>query len=137
MYEELVTALQKRAVELPEKFSKNAENIDLLLKAADAIEVLDMKLQGANAAIAGMQREIERMVIDSVNSKPQWIPVDERLPENPGEYLVTYHPCVWNSVTQKVRVGIDSFRGKTAWAKRKYQHVTHWMKFPEPPNNGE
>lgn len=41
MYEELVTALQKRAVELPEKFSKNAENIDLLLKAADAIEKLN------------------------------------------------------------------------------------------------
>lgn len=40
MYEELVTALQKRAVELPEKFSKNAENIDLLLKAADAIKEL-------------------------------------------------------------------------------------------------
>ena len=123
MYEELVTALQKRAVELPEKFSKNAENIDLLLKAADAIEELNFQIRAVRA-------EIESV-------KPHWIPVDERLPENPGEYLVTYHPCVWNSVTQKVRVGIDSFRGKTAWAKRKYQHVTHWMKFPEPPNNGE
>ena len=127
MYEELVTALQKRAVELPEKFSKNAENIDLLLKAADAIEELNKDL---NSQIRAVRAEIESV-------KPHWIPVDERLPENPGEYLVTYHPCVWNSVTQKVRVGIDSFRGKTAWAKRKYQHVTHWMKFPEPPNNGE
>lgn len=127
MYEELVTALQKRAVELPEKFSKNAENIDLLLKAADAIKELNKDL---NFQIRAVRAEIESV-------KPHWIPVDERLPENPGEYLVTYHPCVWNSVTQKVRVGIDSFRGKTAWAKRKYQHVTHWMKFPEPPNNGE
>lgn len=99
----------------------------LMSKAADAIEELNKDL---NFQIRAVRAEIESV-------KPHWIPVDERLPENPGEYLVTYHPCVWNSVTQKVRVGIDSFRGKTAWAKRKYQHVTHWMKFPEPPNNGE
>lgn len=34
-------------------------------EAADVIEVLSMKLHGANAAIAGMQREIERMVINN------------------------------------------------------------------------
>ena len=47
-------------------------------QAADAIEELSMKLHGANASIAGMQREIERMV---VSAKPQWIPVTERLPK--------------------------------------------------------
>ena len=40
MYKELITALRKQAIDLPEKFSKNAENIDLFMKAADAIEKL-------------------------------------------------------------------------------------------------
>lgn len=47
-------------------------------EAADAIEELGMKLHGDEAAIAGMKREIERMV---VAGKPRWIPVTERLPE--------------------------------------------------------
>lgn len=121
MYEELVKRL--RSV----KDIWQTEEETWMLDAADAIEELNKDL---NFQIRAVRAEIESV-------KPHWIPVDERLPENPGEYLVTYNPCVWNSVTQKVRVGIDSFRGKTAWAKRKYQHVTHWMKFPEPPNNGE
>lgn len=43
-------------------------------KANDAIEVLSMKHHGDEAAIAGMKREIERMVIAG---KPRWIPVTE------------------------------------------------------------
>ena len=54
MYDELVKRLRSEAVYLPEKFSKNAELLDVLMKAADAIEEL---------------------------SKPRWIPVTERLPE--------------------------------------------------------
>lgn len=51
MYEELVTALRKRAVELPEKFSKNAENIDLFLKAVDAIKELRERVAASEAII--------------------------------------------------------------------------------------
>lgn len=40
MYDELVKRLHKQAVYLPEKFSKNAELLDVLMKAADAIEEL-------------------------------------------------------------------------------------------------
>ena len=54
----------------------------LMVDAADAIEELSMKLHGDEAAIAGMKREIERMVIAG---KPRWIPVTERLPEEPAE----------------------------------------------------
>ena len=54
MYDELVKRIRSEAVYLPEKFSKNAELLDVLMKAADAIEEL---------------------------SKPRWIPVTERLPE--------------------------------------------------------
>lgn len=40
MYDELVKRLRAQAVYLPEKFSKNAELLDVLMKAADAIEEL-------------------------------------------------------------------------------------------------
>ena len=63
----------------------------------------------------------------------KWIPVTERLPETYGEYMVAYHPCYWDSVRDEIKVGLDSFRGKTSWAKKKYQRVTHWMPLPEPP----
>lgn len=40
MYDEIVKRLRAQAVYLPEKFSKNAELLDVLMKAADAIEEL-------------------------------------------------------------------------------------------------
>ena len=63
----------------------------------------------------------------------EWISVEERLPPEKGEYLVAYHPCYWDHVYPETRTGIDTFRGKAAWAKKKYQRVTHWMPLPEPP----
>lgn len=38
MFDELVMRLHEQAVYLPEKFSKNAELLDVLMKAADVIE---------------------------------------------------------------------------------------------------
>jgi hypothetical protein len=53
-----------------------------------------------------------------------------------GEYLVTYHPCCWGNVREDVSiVGVDSFRGKTTWAKNKYHKVIAWMPKPEPYNS--
>lgn len=65
----------------------------------------------------------------------EWVSVDDRLPDCKGEYIVAYHPCHWDYVDyDKVRVGMDSFSGKSSWAKRKYQRVTFWMTKPEPPS---
>ena len=70
------------------------------LQAADAIEVL---------------------------SKPQWIPVTERLPEKKGPYITAYSDGY-------VCENEWCFIGETAigWA---YDNgaITHWMPFPEPP----
>lgn len=64
----------------------------------------------------------------------EWISVDDRLPEEKGEYLVAYHPCYWDDVKEDVTyTGIDTFRGKRTWAKNKFQRITHWMPLPEPP----
>ena len=62
-----------------------------------------------------------------------WHRVEEP-PKESGEYIVAYHPCYWEDVdTSVTKVGIDNFRGKSAWAKKKFQRVTHWMDKPEPP----
>lgn len=67
----------------------------------------------------------------------KWVSVDERLPEEKGEYLVVYLPCHWDRIKSNLAlVGLDSFRGKNTWAKNKYQKVTHWMPKPEPPKEG-
>ncbi len=67
-----------------------------------------------------------------------WVSVDDRLPDSKGEYIVAFHPCCHDYVDEDVTVvGFDSFLGRTAWAKRKYQRVTHWMQEPEPPKEVE
>ena len=68
----------------------------------------------------------------------EWIDVNDRLPDAKGKYLVAYHPCYWDEVKENIVVGIDSFRGgkntsNKVWARNKYQRVTHWQPFPEPP----
>ena len=66
----------------------------------------------------------------------EWISVENELPKEAGEYLVTYHPCYWDYVREDVTiVGLDSFRGKTTWAKNKTQKVIAWMSKPEPYNS--
>jgi hypothetical protein len=71
--------------------------------------------------------------IDKQPTVSPWHRVEEP-PKEAGEYIVAYHPCWWNDVkTSVTEVGIDTFRGKTSWAKRKFQRVTHWMEKPEPP----
>ena len=61
-----------------------------------------------------------------------WIPVKDRLPEAAGEYLVTYNPCYWEEVYNDIFVGLDTFRGKKTWAKKKYQRIIAWQPLPEP-----
>ena len=77
--------------------------------------------------------KVIRNTVEEIKTKYwRWIPVTEALPEEKGEYLVSYHPCHWNTVSEKVLVGMDTFRGKTTWAKKKYQKVIAWMPLPEP-----
>lgn len=68
---------------------------------------------------------------------PSWISVKDRLPIEKGEYLVTYHPCYWDNVKPELCVGIDTFRGKTTWAKKKYQRVVAWIPKPEAYKESE
>ena len=77
-------------------------------------------------------------IVESLSSLSQliedgsWTPCSEGLPKIAGEYLVTYHPCYWGEVRPELKVGFDSFRGKTTWAKNKYQKVVAWKEKPDP-----
>lgn len=67
----------------------------------------------------------------------EWISVNDRLPDERGKYIVAYFPAYFgNPITANgLLIGIDSFLGKTTWARHKYQKVTHWMPLPEVPNS--
>ena len=69
MYENLVKRLRKYAeVHCPLDRASGICGCNAR-EAADAIEELSMKLHGAEAAIAGMKREIERMVVSHCKTK--------------------------------------------------------------------
>ena len=96
-----------------------------------------MRLIDADALMRCIPAEeiVSRMVVASAKTiEPdcKWVPVTERLPEEKGEYLVTYHPCYWDMVRSETKVGIDTFRGKSSWAKKKHQRVIAWCEMPEP-----
>ena len=120
---------------------------ELAKLAADAIEELSMKLHGDEAAIAGMKREIERMV---VASKPRWIPVTERLPDKDCKYLTVNLPCNIEPIIQVCCYAKDLYKvDKYDFCDKKQKHgfyqydgewgffevsgITHWMPLPEPP----
>lgn len=128
MYDDLVMRLRKRAVNLKEKFSRNAELLSELMQAADAIEELSMKLHGDEAAIAGMKREIEQMV---VAGKPRWIPVTERLPKYGERVLAFGGFTMYVAYYDKNRYGGESWHKLNS--KSHYCNPTHWMPLPPAP----
>lgn len=71
MYDELVKRLRAQAVYLPEKFSKNAELLDVLMKAADAIEELQATLCNWCAVCPYDKRNLSTCEIyESCRAKP-------------------------------------------------------------------
>ena len=126
MYEDLVKRLRAQAVYLPEKFSKNAELLDVLMKAADAIEELSRDLDSMNDANVAL-----------FGALPKWIPVTERLPDDRQSVLVHrddggifIFEYFTTSPTDECWID-DHLNVYSAYS------VTHWMPLPEPPEEGE
>lgn len=128
MYEELVTALRKRAHDLPEKFSKNAENVDLFMKATDAIAELQERIAASEVTIKRQSDIIQAKDRDlqrAIDAKPQWIPVTARLPEQSGKY----HAFALGEENT-----MDFYDGHWMLCGTDYRrYVTHWMPCQEPP----
>lgn len=132
MYDEQVKRLRNKAGGL--EYDGWVDTAAILEEAADAIEELSMKLHGDEAAILGMKREIERMV---VAGKPRWIPVTERLPEPETTVLVVYIGC--NTKKPHADMTAMCYGDYWCWAdgdipgERCRVPITHWMPLPEPP----
>lgn len=131
MYEELIKALRGCVLSKPcdacpyyDPNGPTKECTTMNIAAADAIEKLSMRIHGDEAAIAGMKREIERMV---VADKPLWTPVTERLPNGNGKYLVSGKDKVW--VCEFMILGDVG-----GWCNSAMNPcVKYWMPLPEPP----
>ena len=70
------------------------------------------------------------------NHVGKWIPVTERLPEKPGNYLVYANYAKGNQPFADV----DYYSGKnfaTVYTCCGYYRVSHWLPLPEPPEKEE
>ena len=90
---------------------------NLLDKAAEAIE----RLTAENAEL---------------REKPRWIPVAERLPERDVQVLGWYK----DNPFSQYRPGVVAWNGNGwvfVYAHRYVTNVTHWMRLPKAPEEGD
>ena len=123
-YEDLVMRLRKRAVDLNEKFSRNAELLSELMQAADAIEELQQTIEHYK----GCSDEWYKVACDYKAMLPRWIPVTERLPEKWKWVLVCFDGADVPSTGFVNSTG--DWIGEDMYTN---YDVTHWMQLPEPP----
>ena len=107
---------------------------DLITRAEAVKAALDWNVRPHEDVFDAIKSAIA-VRMHAVPKAKGWISVEDRLPPKAGEYIVAYYPCRWNWQKGPISVGLNSFRGKTKWAKE-YQRVTHWMEKPEPPEEG-
>ena len=82
--------------------------------------------QGAKDAIALLKKQ------------PRWIPVEEKLPDKDGRYLVcdggdVLEACF--SLTGQLRR--PEWYTTDCYEDESLDHVTHWVPLPEPPEENE
>lgn len=127
MYDELVKRLRSNAVYLPEKFSKNAELLYVLMKAADAIEELSRE----NGSLAKSVNEASEIL------RKRWVPVTERLPKDgifvlvcndDGHMMIAKHEAeTYEWYYKYTNYDFD------IWDNEEQGPVCYWMPLPEPP----
>jgi hypothetical protein len=101
-----------------------------------------------NYNVAVSFNENQARYIESLGVLPNWIPVNERLPEESGQYIVCCDdsgcPCgegIWYQSGVVVCAGVDvGVHGGICWEWQEGSTlydlegiVTHWMPLPEPP----
>lgn len=131
MYDELVKRLHEQAVYLPEKFSKNAELLDVLMKAADAIEELSKKYLKAEIDATNLIGWLAEE-----HAKHLWIPVTEQLPEREKKkYWVctdTGYQCECRWTNNRFGIRESDEWGWIIFDIPQYQKVVAWMSLPDP-----
>ena len=93
----------------------------------DLAEAAD-RLENQNAHIAALQQEIEKLR----GQLPRWIPVEERLPEDPVKKVLVFVPHTHGNIADAGR-----YLGADGWVLEGWYLTqnagTHWMPLPEPP----
>ena len=97
---------------------------ELLDAAADLIEKL----------IDRCARYAEEIAV--AQERPRWIPVTERLPEDPMKKYIVFSPHPHGNI-----VDVGRYLGADGWVLEGWyltqSAVTHWMPLPEPPEEVE
>lgn len=93
--------------------TRNKTLRELLRDRDTTIDSLNVSLETYRGLTEAMQQ----------NQQPRWIPVQERLPEEDGYYLVCCQPYKAQWVTMQHYSPDSAFSGS----------VTYWMPLPEPP----
>lgn len=94
---------------------------DNLTEAAD-------QLENQNSYIAALRQEIEKLR----GQVPRWIPVEERLPEDPVQKVLIFVPHTHGNI-----VDVGRYLGADGWVLEGWyltqNAVTHWMPLPSGP----
>lgn len=112
----------------------------------DLAEAAD-RLENQNAHIAALQKEIERLRGQNKQLREaaalvakesaellerRWIPVDERLPEDPVQKVLIFVPHTHGNI-----VDVGRYLGADGWVLEGWyltqNAVTHWMPLPTDP----
>lgn len=133
MYEALVARVRYHIQKANFMGLKEAESTLLLGEAADAIEGLQKDLERSKEYEAFWEKEANealRKFQVAIASKPRWIPVTERLPDNEDEVVVAFK----NSADGEWWYRIDNFvDGAFCYNAAFGRNITHWMPLPTPP----
>ena len=115
---------------------------DVLKKTKSSISVpVDNEWDcGYNTAMAEMQEFIKQLPAADVQPVPQWISVDDRLPESEKEVLVWYR-YTWGAAPMSYGFGINRwYSNAKQWRDGcllKGVKVLFWQPLPEPPKDGD
>ena len=118
----LVSALREHA-----EWARENEWETPITLGDDLAEAAD-RIANQSARIAALQQEIEKLR----GQLPRWIPVAERLPEDPVKKVLVFVPHTHGNIVDSGR-----YLGSDGWVLEGWYltqtAVTHWMPLPEPP----
>ena len=77
--------------------------------------------------------EISHDALELLKKHPQWIRVEDRLPEV-GKVVLAFGT---RSATTGMFQGVCKRNDRWLWKKHTIKHVSHWMPLPEPPKEVE
>ena len=110
-------------VEAADRIANQDTHILALQKEIEGLRTQNEQLRGAAALVAKESAELlER----------RWIPVTERLPEDPVKKVLVFVPHTHGNIVDAGR-----YLGADGWVLEGWyltqNAVTHWMPLPEPP----